>query len=160
MDGRHGFCLVRRFYLGPHLFPSTPRFSSRGRRREFPLGPRPGWPRPVPEGRGGSCGRGNLVKAFRERPGTRVLVSSRASWGSLRRPPLAGPSPARVPAPRRAGRARARAGARLRAGTSLSVPGLRAPAVAAGEAPPSRPAHFSRSRPSGLPTLGWPWPAT
>lgn len=47
--------------------------------------------------------------------------------------------------------ARARAGARLRAGASLSLPRLRAPAEAAGEAPPSRPAPFPRSRPSGAP---------
>lgn len=131
-------------------FLSSP---AEGAGTEFSLGSAP----PVPVGQGGSSGRGNLVEAFREPRGTRVHASSCARWGSPRRAVLA--RLRRAP-PRCAGRARARAGARLRAGASLSLPGLRAPAVVAGEAPPSRPAPFPRSRPSGLPTLRWPWPAT
>lgn len=122
--------------------------------------PREATPRPRGSGReqwARKLGRGFPGAAGHA--GARELVHE-CVWGaSLRRYGLAG---LRRALPRCAGRARARAraGARLRAGASLSLPRLRAPAVAAGEAPPSRPAPFPRSRPSGLPTLRWPWPAT
>lgn len=145
---------------------------------EFPLGPAPGWPRPVPEGRGGSSGRGNWGQAFRELPGARVLVSSRASLvgsgvgvggGAERRrrslrSSAARRSPARAPArarPRPRPRSRSRRGAPPGGRLPLTLAQLPAPAEARRRGPSFSPRSFPFARgPSGLQTLGWPWPAT